>query len=66
MEVDRYYTRLAHELAGSDPNLYEPRAKINKRKAEEQDTALKAMRGEMAAQSALLKQVLERLPAGSM
>jgi len=60
MEVDRYYTRLAHELAGSDPNLYEPRAKINKRKAEEQDTALKAVRAELAAQSALLKQVLER------
>ena len=66
MQVDRYFTVLAHELIGSDPNLYEPRAKINKRKAEEQDTALKAVRAELAAQSALLKQVLERLPAGSM
>ena len=65
MQVDRYFTVLAHELIGSDPNLYEPRAKINKRKAEEQDTALKAVRAELAAQSALLKQVLERLPAGS-
>jgi len=56
-EVDCFYARLAQELAGRDPNTYQPKTN-HKRKAEEQSNLLKAMLLEQAAQRAMLQRLL--------
>ncbi len=71
MEVDCFYTRLAHELAGCNPNTYQPKTRTNtKRKADdavdEQRQVLNAILAEQAAQRTMLNRLIVNQVYGSV
>jgi len=56
-QVDCFYTRIAQELAGCDPNTHQPKSNSKKRKEAESDI-LKAVLQEQAAQRVMLERLL--------